>query len=173
MLKLINMILLTSFSLLNGEAAYAQVFSTQTQKPVSIVGSRIIAENRATDSGTTLNFDISPENDYLICKVKGIYFVSASIQVAALVPGINGHLGAWFEQNHKAISSSCSRLYVTEKSPIVLMTIPFIIQLEVGDTIGTRFASSGPEIGITSIDAPSLFEPQIPGYTLTLYKVAD
>lgn len=162
-------ILILSLSSLKGEEveAYAQINSAMTQRPAKIVGSLFIAENIAANK----NFDFSPNNDFLICKIGGIYFVSASIQPAALNLGINGHLDAWFELNHKPISASCSRTYVTEKSPISVMTIPFIIELKPGDTLGTRFAASNPEIGITYIAAPSSIEPSVPSYTLSIYKV--
>ena len=163
--------LLAMFSKLNGGAAYAQIHSRETQRPKLITGSLLIAEYIGESLDLKLNFDISPNNDFLICKVKGVYFLSASIQAAALKEKINGHMSAWFEHNGKAISASSSRLYVTKESPIVLITIPFILTLEVGDTIGTRIASSDKDIGVTYIDAPSNVEPSIPSYTLSIYKI--
>ncbi len=160
-------LLLLSLASLKCEEAYAQIYSTTIQRPANIVGSLIIGENIATIK----NFEATPNNDALICKIKGIYFVSSSLQPAALYPGINGHLGFWFELNNKPISASTNRSYVTEHMPIILATSPFLIALDQGDTIGTRFASTGPNIGITYIDPPSNSEPSIASYTLSIYKV--
>ncbi len=149
------------------EEAYAQVYSISAQRPEKIVGSLLISE----EISLMKNFELSPTKDYLICKKKGIYFVACSIQPAALNLGINGHLGAWFELNKKPIEASTSRIYVTEGSPIALITIPFIIKLNEGDTFGTRISSTGYDIGITYINAPSNNEADVPSYVLTIYKV--
>ncbi len=172
----LNLSALISFLLyclpyLNGASseAYAQIFSSMTQKSEKIVGSLLKAENVFINK----NFKISENYDFLTCQIDGVYFVTSSIQVAALNLGINGHLGMWFEVNHKPLSASTARLYVTENAPISLLTTLFLIKLKKGDTIGTRVASSGPDIGITYIDAPSSIEPSIPSYTFVIYKVND
>ncbi len=151
-----------------GEEAYAQIYSNLTQRTDPIIGKLLQAEH----ASELKNFEISPNHDFLICKVKGVYFVSCSLQPAALNIGINGHLGAWIELNDKPVSSSSSRVYVTEKSPILLLTIPYLIELNPGDRIGTRFASTGSDIGITYIDTPSTSEPGIPSFTFSIYKVS-
>lgn len=147
--------------------AYVQIYSTLTQKPQKIVGTLLIGEN-ITD---IKNFELSPNKDFLTCNVSGIYFVSASIQPAALTLGINGELYAWFEHNHKPISASSTIAYVTEKAPIAVITIPFLFELKAGDTIATRFASSGENIGVTYIAPTSNAEPSTPSYVLCIYKV--
>ncbi len=150
-----------------GSGAYAQICSNLTQRTEPIVGKLLQAE----ETSLLNNFEVSPTKDFLICKVKGVYFVSCSLQPAALNIGINGHLGAWIELNEQPVSASTSRIYVTEKSPIMLLTIPYLINLNPGDRIGTRFASTGSDIGITYIDTPSINEPSIPSYTFSIYKV--
>ncbi len=156
-----------------GEPAYAQYYSTETQRSEPIVGTLLKVDITGENLFLQKNFELSEGRDFLICKApqKGIYFVSASIQAAALSEKINGNLNAWFEKNHVPLSSSCSCLYVTESAPIAIITIPFLIELEPGDTIGTRISTSGKEIGVSSIDPPSPYEPGIPSYTITIYKV--
>ncbi|MBM3193261.1 MAG: hypothetical protein FJZ59_03395 [Chlamydiae bacterium] len=149
------------------EEAYAQVYSVSTQRAEKVTGSLLVTEN----IGLIKNFELAPTKDYLICKKSGVYLALCSIQPAALNLGINGHLNAWFELNKKPISASTSRIYVTEKSPIALLTIPFLIKLKEGDTFGTRIATTGYDIGITYINAPSSNESDAPSYQLTIYKV--
>jgi hypothetical protein len=160
-------LLLLSIQLSAFEEAYAQIYSVSTQRAEKIVGSLLITENISLMK----NFELAPTKDYLICKKKGIYLALCSLQPAALNLGINGHINSWFELNKKPISSSTSRLYVTEKSPIALMTIPILIELNEGDTFGTRISTTGYDIGITYINAPSSNEADVPSYVLTIYKV--
>ena len=176
MLKLIKLTIasLAITTSLQSESAYAQYFSTETQRTEPILGSLLKVDRNEDGLFLVKNFELSEGRDFLICraKEKGTYFISAAIQAAALTENINGHLNAWFEKNNSPLSSSCSSLYVTKNSPIVLISIPFLIELEEGDTIGTRFSTSGKDIGVSAIDPPSPFEPGFPSYSITIYKVS-
>ncbi len=155
------------FTPLLAEPAYAQIYSAKIQQPVPVVGTLLKAEL------TTLleQFELSESRDRLICKIPGLYFASSSIQPAALNYQINGYLDCWFELNGKAISASSTRQYVMSDLPIALMTIPFILYLNQGDSLAVRMTASGPDIGIIYIEATPK-EPIIPSFTLSIFKVS-
>lgn len=149
-----------------GSLAYVQLSSSVTQTPTPIVGSLILADT----VNTIKNFEISDKKDSVICKVSGLYFLSCSMQPAALKRGIAGYLDCWFELNGKAISDSTTRQYVTEESPVGLMNIPFLIRLNEGDSIGARISASGPDIGIIYVQNPHN-EPDITSYIISIFKI--
>lgn len=154
------------FVQIHAEAAYAQLSSSVTQTPAPIKGSLLVVDT----ADPIKNFELTPKKDALICKIPGIYFLSCSMQPAAITRGVNGYLDCWFEYNGQPIAASNTRQWVTEESPVALMTIPFLIKLAAGDTIGARIAASGPNIGVIYIQTPNN-EPSITSYILSIYKI--
>jgi hypothetical protein len=152
---------------LHAEAAYAQLSSVAIQRPAPITGSLLVVDT----ASPMKNFTLSPNKDALICKLPGLYFVSCSMQPAALSRGIEGYLDCWFELNGSPIAASNTRQYVTQDAPVNLLTVPFLVSLHSGDTIGTRIAASGPNIGVIYIQSPNSNEPSITSYILSIFKV--
>jgi hypothetical protein len=151
------------------ESAYAQIYSSSTQTPAPITGSLIKAEHISVIK----NFELSEDKKFLTCKSDGIYNITVSIQAAALNLNINGYLNFWLELNGKLVADACSRVYITKTSPIIFAAVPFLFSLKSGDVISERFSTSGSDIGITYIDAPSINEPIIPSYISNIYKVSE
>ena len=154
-------------SLLLSEQAYCQIYSLKTQRANPIVGALLVGENIEKME----NLELNEDRTRVICKYDGVYFISFSLQPAVLNLGINGHMGAWIEINSQPLTASTSRIYVTQDSPIAVLTCNSLIKLKSGDSIATRFASTGYDIGVTYIESPSPEEGAIPSYTLTVLKV--
>jgi hypothetical protein len=158
--------LLPYFSIFTSDT-YCQIYSLTTQRANPIVGALLVGENTEMMN----HFKINAERNAVICEKDGIYFIFISLQPAVLNFGINGHLGAWIEVNQQPLTASTSRIYVTQDSPIGVLTTASLIKLKSGDSIGTRFGTTGYDIGVTYIESPSPEEGAIPSYTLSVMKV--
>jgi hypothetical protein len=166
-MKILKWFFLLPFFPIFASDAYCQIYSLTTQRANPIVGALLVGEN----TEMTNHFKVNPERNAVICEEDGVYFISFSLQPAVLNFGINGHLGAWIEVNQEPLTASTSRIYVTQDSPIAVMTTASLIKLKSGDSIGTRFATTGYDIGVTYIQSPSPEEGAIPSYTLSVMKV--
>lgn len=145
--------------------AYAQISSYVTQTPTSGVGSLVKMEIVDAIKG----FELSSDKKKLICKQKGLYFAMASGQVGAANPGALGYVDCWFTKNGESLSNSNNRQTINSSSYTGCLISQFIMELEVGDSLGVVFSASGPSLGYIYIKPDN--EPGIPSFTLSLNQI--
>lgn len=151
------------------QEAYIQMSSSVTQTPNLITGTFILS-----DKGSAIpinNFDVSPNYDFVICKIPGMYLICTGLEIAVLSKGVSGYVDSWFELNGSPVPASNSRQFVNQDSPIAPVTNIFLMELKAGDTFGTKFIASGPNIGLICIKNLTDKQPDILSFGITLVKI--
>lgn len=144
--------------------SYAQVSSFKTQKPTP--GSPTIVSFEI--HGDISNVGIS-NNDALVVKKDGFYFLSFSGQIGALGTNAEGYMDVWFVLNSKPVNNSNNRMYLSRYIPASLLTTTALNDLKAGDTISVAFGTSGPEIGLVGFAAEQ--GPPVTSANLIMFEI--
>lgn len=147
--------------------AYLELSSSKIQMPNPNQKSLI-----QTDIAALLkNFIVSEDGISFTAKIDGIYLIGSGTQAGILNPKVSGYIDVWFELNGVPIPATNSRQYISQSTPIALMTNAFLIALKAGDVFRTGFSASGPDIGIVSFSNLPNNEPDIVSFGISLFKI--
>lgn len=147
---------------------YAQLSSSQTQTPV--IGDALPIKMEQIES--IQGMELSGAKNEIIVKKAGTYFVMAAGQVGTKMPETTGGwVDLWLTQNGKPIQNTSSRLNVNDQKSTGVLITQSVLQLKVGDKIGTALGVSDATqgLGLVSTSADKS-EPLVPSMIFSMFK---
>ncbi len=165
MIRYLLFLIAASVSVYGEETAFAQLSSISTQIPPTNQSASLFAET----VDMIQNFDLNAKKDKLTAKVEGVYFIIASGQCASLNKASTGYLDIWFVKNSKPIPNSNCRLSVDRPISTTVLITQFLVSLSPGDTIGTDFSASAPNLGFMFTQPDN--EPANTSFFFSIFKV--
>jgi hypothetical protein len=152
-------------SMLQAEAAYAQLSSLMDQIPASAGANPVIMEV----VHSLKNVELGPNKDLVIVKEAGNYFIYASGQIGSLRENAIGYLDLWYVKNGKRIPNSNAQESLGKLGWVGLILSPQAVYLEAGDTLALNFSTSKPSLGLVHLLPEN--EPAVASVLFSMFKL--
>jgi len=153
---------------------YAQLASNQTQL-ADTINQGIVATLQNVDNLEEIDWD--KEENKLIIKEDGVYFVMAVAQVGAREYGSalsdnGGDLSFWFALNDKVIANTGTWHHVSPQSKSNTIVDQYALPLKKGDALSFMFSASTTSIGMVTFRGTET-RPSSPGLSVSVFKMGE
>jgi hypothetical protein len=179
MLKYITLFLVVLFNVIFNPMAmattsYAQLASNQDQT-VDAINKDIVVQLQNVD--VIESMDWNKDENKLIVKEDGLYFIMAVAQVGAResgakVPDTGGDLYLWFAKNNVPINNSSNWIHVSPQSKSNTIVDQYALPLSKGDSLQFMFSTNTTSVGLVAFRGTEQ-RPNSPGLTVSVFKLGE